>query len=366
MKTIVYIIPALIKSGPVNVLYNIVKYLTKEKYRPIVVALYEHQLRHRDNTNSFRELGIETHVYNYTKWQLQSKTAQIAEELYHKYSPNGEVVFHAHGYYPTLILAKMKNAKTMTTIHNRCSEDFKSRFGLLLGTYMSWSYKYALRKINICVPICETMKSYYGKDKNLNLQVVYNGVNVETHSLDNCQAKIDLSIPVETIVLLYPAAFSKGKNHQMIIHELKSVESNNFLVLFAGMGDEEEKCKLLVGDDKRFRFLGYQMDMAKYWAASDFMISSSLSEGLPMAVLEALTKGIPCILSDIPPHMEILNSVFGNTKLCFSANKRGMLKNVFSNYGHNIYNKKEIQEKAIKLYSSEVMTKNYEKIYSSL
>ena len=366
MQTIIYIIPALIKSGPVNVLYNIIKNLNRKEFKPIIIALYEHPLRHRDNTNSFKELETEVHVYNYTKWELQLKTSQIANNIQKKFETDKNVIFHAHGYYPTLILSKMKNAKTMTTIHNRCSEDFNDRYGLFLGSLMSYFYKLALKKLNLCVPICDTMKQYYAKDKKLNLEVINNGVNIGNCYVDNHLEKEKLGITNKTKVLLYPATFSKLKNQQFIIQELKTIESNDFIVLFAGMGEEEEYCKSLVEDDSRFRFLGYQMDMEKYWAVSDFMISSSYSEGLPMAVLEALTRGLPCILSDIPSHQEILMSIFGNTELCFNLNQKGQLKDLFVNKINVSYDKLDIQNKAIQLYSSDVMAKKYEKMYSLL
>ena len=37
----------------------------------------------------------------------------------------------------------------------------------------------------------------------------------------------------------------------------------------------------------------------------DCFFNASLFEGLPITVLEAFFSGIPCVLSDIPPHIEI-------------------------------------------------------------
>jgi glycosyltransferase involved in cell wall biosynthesis len=62
------------------------------------------------------------------------------------------------------------------------------------------------------------------------------------------------------------------------------------------------------GIDSRIRFLGRVSNVQEYLQASDYFVSASLAEGLPNAVLEALACGLPCLLSDIAEHQEILQS----------------------------------------------------------
>lgn len=45
--------------------------------------------------------------------------------------------------------------------------------------------------------------------------------------------------------------------------------------------------------------------------ASDGFLSTSIIEGMPVAVLEAMAAGIPLVLSDIPPHREIADGLSG-------------------------------------------------------
>ena len=47
------------------------------------------------------------------------------------------------------------------------------------------------------------------------------------------------------------------------------------------------------------RILGYRDDALKILKCMDFYISPSLSEGLPISMLEALASGIPTIATEI-------------------------------------------------------------------
>ena len=51
--------------------------------------------------------------------------------------------------------------------------------------------------------------------------------------------------------------------------------------------------------------MGHISNIYDWLFMSDIFVSTSFSEGLPNSVLEAISCGLPTILSDIPPHKEI-------------------------------------------------------------
>jgi glycosyltransferase involved in cell wall biosynthesis len=55
-------------------------------------------------------------------------------------------------------------------------------------------------------------------------------------------------------------------------------------------------------------FAGYQYgnNLEEFFSNARAFVSASEREGLPLTMLEALSYGLPCIASDIPPHREIL------------------------------------------------------------
>ena len=66
-----------------------------------------------------------------------------------------------------------------------------------------------------------------------------------------------------------------------------------------------EDLKKLAGNDSRIKFIGRVPSPIKYLRISDYFVSASLSEGLPLAVMEGMGCGLPAILSNIDSHFEM-------------------------------------------------------------
>lgn len=365
---IIYIVPSLIECGPINLLYNIVRHLDRDRFEPIIIELRKHPLIDRHNHIWFEKLGIKIDRRNYSLWYTQMNIKRIAKEISNKYGePN--TVFHAHCHYPTLITAAMKGRHTMCTIHNICDEDYTMKYNRWIARFMAYSFHKSLKKLSLSAAICKSMKDYYAAD-GANLTVVYNGVEVPQTVSENekMQLRDKVGIPRNTVALLYPSGFGKRKNHKCIIEAVKLSKRTDIVVLFTGMGEEtmETILRKLAGNDSRIRFLGYQSNMGMWWTIADYMISASYSEGMPSAVLEALMSGKFCILSDIPIHRQIATSVFGNDAILFNPNNPQALSTVFDLGFDCGMSELEIAAKAKMIYSSEIMTRNYEMCYDEL
>jgi glycosyltransferase involved in cell wall biosynthesis len=91
------------------------------------------------------------------------------------------------------------------------------------------------------------------------------------------------------------------------------------LIIVGGFPEEHKnyylKAKALIERERlteHVRILGYRRDALKILKCMNFYISPSLSEGLPISLLEAFAAGIPSIATEIPGNKDILcNSDFG-------------------------------------------------------
>ncbi|MDR3727264.1 MAG: glycosyltransferase [Terracidiphilus sp.] len=90
----------------------------------------------------------------------------------------------------------------------------------------------------------------------------------------------------------------------------------NVKLLVCGDGEDKiwlENSVRELGLTEVVRFMGNRTDVFNLLAASDVFLSTSNHEGMPLSVLEALSAGLPCVLSAIQEHYELAESMPGCT-----------------------------------------------------
>ena len=110
------------------------------------------------------------------------------------------------------------------------------------------------------------------------------------------------------------------KNFAASVKAMASLKSRNTIadVKLLVCGDGEDKAWLdnqvrVSGLTEVVRFMGTRTDISSLLAASDVFLSTSNYEGMPLSVLEALSAGLPCVLSAIQEHYELAESMPGCT-----------------------------------------------------
>jgi glycosyltransferase involved in cell wall biosynthesis len=139
-------------------------------------------------------------------------------------------------------------------------------------------------------------------------QRVSNWFDSRKFKLPSLQEKKDarksLAIPDGTVVLTSVGGCSPVKNHSVIIEALAMLPVDA-AILYLHVGPEEDghperKLAQAAGASSRVRFYGTVQDITSILHASDVFVMPSLYEGCPIATIEAMGAGLPCILSDVP------------------------------------------------------------------
>ncbi|MCS6912193.1 MAG: glycosyltransferase [Myxococcales bacterium] len=111
-------------------------------------------------------------------------------------------------------------------------------------------------------------------------------------------------------ILVSVGKMNKGKGNDILIHAMPHVlrQVPRAQLWLLGIGPDRDALGRLAarcGAAGAVRFLGQQADVERYLWTADLFVFASRFEGMPLAVLEAMACGVPCILSDIPPHREV-------------------------------------------------------------
>ena len=102
------------------------------------------------------------------------------------------------------------------------------------------------------------------------------------------------------------------KNIFEIFNIAEKLQIYNFIVLGEGLLFEKAKMYLKNMDIKNVFLLGNQADIFNYLYESDLFLSTSLYEGHPISILEAMSIGLPIVASRVTGNVDtIKNDISG-------------------------------------------------------
>lgn len=126
---------------------------------------------------------------------------------------------------------------------------------------------------------------------------------------ERAAARAAYSLPEDAVCLVCAAEFSKRKNQALLLQALARLPENYYLLL-PGDGALLEECRetaAALGVLPRCRFPGRLTNVRGALTAADICVSASRSEGLPFAVMEAMHMALPCVLTRVKGHEDLLD-----------------------------------------------------------
>jgi glycosyltransferase involved in cell wall biosynthesis len=305
MLKILYITSTLKRCGPINQLYFLLQHLENESFQPNIVTLSPELLETRWDDfvpicHSIRTLSltrIESILFGYVK----------LKKVLMSYSPD---IIHSQGIRADFLSALMpSNFKRIATIHNYPQEDLRMTYGNAMGMLLTFLQSMLLGELDAISGVSEPVSQNIYRRYGLRAQSINNGIDLDTFFpvllTEKRAIRKELDILPDAFVFIATGHLAELKDPLTIIRAFKKISNTNLHLFFLGDGPLIDECKACAKGNSNIKFVGRTKNVIRYLHAADCFLSASHIEGMPMAVLEALACGLPCILSSIPPHQEI-------------------------------------------------------------
>ena len=217
-------------------------------------------------------------------------------------------ILHIHAVGPGLLvpLARLLGLRVVVTNHGPDYDRDKwgkiARIMLRLGEFLG--AKFANELIVISGVIRDIVRKYRQQDVHL----IYNGVPQASRSSRTDFLEKSSIMPGN--YLLAVARFVPEKGLHDLLAAFRQVDAKCQLVI-AGDADHESNysrmLKQQAGEDKRVILTGYigGENLRQVFSHARLFVLPSYHEGLPLVLLEAMSYGLPVLISDIPANIEV-------------------------------------------------------------
>ena len=127
--------------------------------------------------------------------------------------------------------------------------------------------------------------------------------------VDKKKKRNDLGLKETDIVCFSAGDLVHRKNYSTAIEAIAKIQNDNLHYIICGVGPQMTALKnkaVELGVSDRVHFLGFRTDIKELLKVSDIFLFSSLQEGLPRSLMEAMASGLPAVVSKIRGNVDLI------------------------------------------------------------
>ena len=296
---------------------------------------------------------------------LAAVSSSFFAALYSAFGKYNVVHIHAEGPAFFSWLPKLLGKRVIVTVHGLDwqREKWKSGFG---SKFIKQGEKNAVKNADEIIVLSKGVHDYFRNQYGRETRFIPNGVNrPEIRKAELITDKFGLT---KDSYILFLGRLVPEKGIRYLVEAFKNVKTEKKLVIAGGSSDTDsfmKELKELAKDDKRIIFTGFvqgQMLEELYSNAYIYTLPSDL-EGMPLSLLEAMSYGNCCLVSDIQECTEVVEDkalIFKKSNVqdlqnklqeaCDRTEKVMELKQQAADYICKKYNWDDVVEETLKLY----------------
>lgn len=278
-------------------------------------------------------------------------------------------IVHIHAEGPAFFcwIPKLFGKRVIVTVHGLDwkREKWKRGFG---SKFIRYGEKIAARFADEIIVLSRNVQQYFLETYGREAKWISNGVNrPELLPVNLIEKQFHLE---KDSYILFLGRLVPEKGIHYLINAFKNVYTSKKLVIAGGTSDTDAYCselRKLALEDDRILFTGFVQGqlLGELYSNAYFYVLPSDTEGMPLSLLEAMSYGNCCLVSDIPECTEVVEEyapVFpaGNVEklgnrlqmLCDSPNLVAYYKKNARNYICRKYSWDDVTKRTLELYES--------------
>ncbi|MBI4167040.1 MAG: glycosyltransferase [Acidobacteria bacterium] len=293
--TILHTIETSEPGGAETVVLDLASKLDATRFRSIVLLIKEGWLREKLEERGVRTILVDSGVWY--DFRLPRAIARVVRQekvdLIHSHLPD-------MNFYSCLAGA-VGRRKTITTYHGPI-EISRAR-GFRHAVKLWVVRRSAVSVVVVCDYVGAMLQNCgFTRDK---IVKIYNGINIEPYGGERgSRLRAELGVPLDTKLVGMIAHLHPAKGYEFFIQAARKVVDALPKVRFVAVGEIKEPIweglsTLIKSLDlgNHIHFLGLRDDIPSILNDLDVFALSSLSEGFPLAVLEAMAAGKPVVVT---------------------------------------------------------------------
>jgi len=317
----------------------------------------------------FRALGIE--VFNdYVKkngydWELLQVVRARAQHF---------DVIHSHDLNPAMYLGPLRALATLGVltfpqwVHTAHGMDHITKRPITTW-YERLFTRFSDGVVGVAAHICTTYREKIWLSKK-RIHQIDNGIALEAReplavAERTERLRTNFGVVARGPVWICVSRVVPLKDQGLVLAAARELPQTTFL-LVGPSGDDAYWSELQKNCPPNVTFLGGQDNIPELLSLSDYYVSPSHHEGIPLAVLEAAAQGLPAALSDIPGHRALQNGE-RPIALYFKKGSVSELVNAVRNIEQSAELGRDLAHQFRSIvrthYSQERMARDYERVY---
>ncbi|NLJ41812.1 MAG: glycosyltransferase family 4 protein [Clostridiales bacterium] len=226
---------------------------------------------------------------------------------------HGIQILHCHGFragFTGRIASLLAGCNSVYTMHNYFPEGFGKRAKVIIA----WVEKLLARKTKRIITVSYALKKEADENMGIDtdkMKVIYNGIASPVSTIQSQSIRDKWGVNEGEVVIGTVARLIPSKGIEVLIDAIPQIireyPGAKFMIIGDGpiMPDLKRKAAGLKCSD-RVIFSGYIKDIWSYYETFDIFVLPTLSEGLGLSIIEAMSLGKPVISTKIGGIQEVI------------------------------------------------------------